>query len=134
MHRLIFLMFISKCRMLQLRLALKDLKCFCFWFFAGVCDRCKYDNGVGYNNHPYDCNQYIQCYIGRSGLEPIYRRCPFGLFWDQSVLTCRESHLVDCPHGKNKPHFISEALTTQVWQRKHLEMKDYDKSYMLMKI
>ncbi|XP_052801431.1 sushi, von Willebrand factor type A, EGF and pentraxin domain-containing protein 1-like [Mya arenaria] len=62
-----------------------------------VCDACRYINGVGYNNHPYDCSQYVQCFLGRRGIEPVYRRCPFGLFWDQNVLTCRPADQVVCP-------------------------------------
>lgn len=65
-----------------------------------VCDACRFINGVGYNNHPFDCNQYIQCFLGTKGMEPVYRRCPFGLFWDQNVLTCLPADQVDCPYGK----------------------------------
>ncbi|XP_053383788.1 sushi, von Willebrand factor type A, EGF and pentraxin domain-containing protein 1-like [Mercenaria mercenaria] len=71
-----------------------------------VCDGCRYMNGVGYNNHPYDCNQFVQCFKGRKGLEPIYRKCPFGLFWDQTVLTCRPSDEVNCPHDRCKDPFV----------------------------
>ncbi|KAH3888655.1 sushi, von Willebrand factor type A, EGF and pentraxin domain-containing protein 1-like [Dreissena polymorpha] len=67
-----------------------------------VCDACRYINGVGYNRHPTDCNQYVQCFVGAKGLEPVYRRCPFGLFWDQNVLTCRPADQVDCPNDQCK--------------------------------
>ncbi|XP_060587822.1 sushi, von Willebrand factor type A, EGF and pentraxin domain-containing protein 1-like [Ruditapes philippinarum] len=67
-----------------------------------VCDSCRFINGVGYNNHPYDCNQFVQCFKGNRGLEPAYRKCPFGLFWDQNALTCKPSHEVDCPNDQCK--------------------------------
>ncbi|KAK3591864.1 hypothetical protein CHS0354_005067 [Potamilus streckersoni] len=68
-----------------------------------LCDQCRMINGVGYNRHPYDCNQYIQCYFGPNGrIEPVYRKCPFGQFWNQDILTCDRSELVNCPQDKCK--------------------------------
>ncbi|KAL4224775.1 Sushi [Mactra antiquata] len=79
-----------------------------------VCADCRLLNGVGYNSHPSDCNQYVQCFIGTRGVEPVYRRCPFGLFWDQDVLTCRYPENVNCPHDKC-------ATTTGLLAYKHTD-------------
>ena len=59
------------------------------------------ENGVGYMNHPYDCTQFVQCYIsGKGNIQAYYRHCPFGQYWDQTDLTCRPVDDVQCPHGE----------------------------------
>ncbi|XP_052799564.1 sushi, von Willebrand factor type A, EGF and pentraxin domain-containing protein 1-like [Mya arenaria] len=62
-----------------------------------VCDNCRMLNGVGYTQHPHECSEYVQCYFSaRGGIEAVYRKCPFGLFWDQGDLTCQPSDIVYC--------------------------------------
>lgn len=66
----------------------------------GPCDNCKMINGIGFNPHPDDCDKFVQCYFGTKGqLRVAYRQCPFGQYWDQSVLTCRPSEYVECEKG-----------------------------------
>lgn len=68
---------------------------------AGVCDNAMQRHGVGFNPHPYDCTQFVQCYYYPGGrVEPVYRNCEYGQFWDQSKLSCLPAHSVKCPHDK----------------------------------
>lgn len=62
-----------------------------------VCDGCRMLNGVGYMKHPSDCTQFVQCFFSaKGGIEAVYMPCPFGQYWDQSVLTCRPAAEVEC--------------------------------------
>nr|QDO66815.1 hypothetical protein [Pinctada fucata] len=76
---------------------------------SGPCDKCKMQNGVGYNPHPDDCDKFTQCYFGgENQIMAVYRQCPFGQYWDQGMLTCRPSAEVNCPNDKCRhPRLLS---------------------------
>ena len=75
--------------------------------FTAVCDGATKRHGVGFNPHPYDCTQYVQCfYFPRDRAEPVYRQCEYGQFWNHTQLQCLPSHLVNCPHGKCFIYFV----------------------------
>ncbi|XP_045175766.2 protein PIF-like [Mercenaria mercenaria] len=68
-----------------------------------VCDKAKIRYGVGFNPHPFDCSQFVQCfYYPRRRVEPVYRTCDFGEFWDQSKLRCLPAKYVNCKFDKCK--------------------------------
>lgn len=67
-----------------------------------MCDNAVVKNTVGFNPHPYDCTQYVQCYYKGSRVEPVYRECEYGQFWDQAKFKCLPAEMVDCPHDKCK--------------------------------
>ncbi|XP_048251347.1 uncharacterized protein LOC124113205 isoform X2 [Haliotis rufescens] len=70
---------------------------------GGLCTSVTYRDGIGYRYHPTDCDKYIQCYNNPSGnVVAMYRRCPFGKFWNQVTFQCDESWRVVCPHDKCK--------------------------------
>ncbi|XP_061177914.1 protein PIF-like [Saccostrea echinata] len=79
----------------------------------GPCDDCKMLNGIGFNPHPDNCDKFTQCYFGPNGqVRMAYRQCPFGQYWDQSVLTCRPSEQVPCQKDKcGKPRITSYAYS-----------------------
>ena len=66
-----------------------------------------------YNPHPTDCDKFVQCYFAGTGQEKAaYRQCPFGLYWDHSILNCRVSTEVDCPNGMwTKAQYVSKKWT-----------------------
>ena len=72
-----------------------------YYLILGVCDGAKMRQGIGYNPHPFDCTQFVQCFYYDRGLrvDPIYRNCEYGTFWNQEVMRCEQADLVDCPHG-----------------------------------
>ncbi|XP_050408812.1 protein PIF [Patella vulgata] len=62
-----------------------------------LCGGCKMSNGIGYNNHPTDCQKYIQCDFSTEGsVKANEMQCPLGLFWDQNGLTCNYPGIVSC--------------------------------------
>ena len=77
----------------------------------GPCDDFKMLNGIGFNPHPEDSDKFVQCYFGNKGqLRVAYRQCPFGQYWDQSVLTCRPSEYVECEIFSDFCWFLNKAL------------------------
>ena len=86
----------------------------------GPCDDCKMLNWIGFNPHPDDCDKFVQCYFGSKGqLRVAYRQCPFGQYWDQSMLTCRPSEYVECEKGRvwKLKSFLSFAqFLTKPWK------------------
>ncbi|XP_048251341.1 SCO-spondin-like [Haliotis rufescens] len=70
---------------------------------GGLCTSVTYRDGIGYRYHPTDCDKYIQCYNNPNGnVVAMYRRCPFGKFWNQVTFQCDDSWRVVCPHDKCK--------------------------------
>ncbi|XP_046546417.1 SCO-spondin-like, partial [Haliotis rubra] len=70
---------------------------------GGLCTSLTYRNGIGYRYHPTDCDKYIQCYNNPNGnVVAMYRRCPFGKFWNQVTFQCDDSWRAVCPHDKCK--------------------------------
>ncbi|XP_060587828.1 protein PIF-like [Ruditapes philippinarum] len=66
-----------------------------------VCDNAVKRHGFGYNPHPFDCTQFVQCfYLPGRRVEPVYRNCEFGQFWDQSKIGCFPAKYVSCPFDK----------------------------------
>ncbi|XP_041367526.1 protein PIF-like isoform X2 [Gigantopelta aegis] len=64
----------------------------------GVCDNCLMTNGVGYVPHP-DCSHYYQCYYDnneQTSIRAVERKCSFGLFWNQKILSCDFPQNVPC--------------------------------------
>ncbi|WAR01868.1 PIF-like protein, partial [Mya arenaria] len=70
-----------------------------------ICAGCRFDGGIGYTNHRMDCNKYVMCYKSGKAIRGVERDCGVGKFWDQALLTCRESKDVVCSTDicKNKP-------------------------------
>ena len=57
-------------------------------------------NGAGFNSHPEECDLFVHCYFGEQGLRAMIRRCPFGQFWNQTILSCQYSERSFCAMGK----------------------------------
>lgn len=62
-----------------------------------LCEGCKMINGAGFNSHPNECDLFVHCYFGELGLRAIIRKCPFGQFWNQTILSCEYSERAYCP-------------------------------------
>ncbi|XP_061176186.1 uncharacterized protein LOC133185140 [Saccostrea echinata] len=63
-----------------------------------LCEGCKMTNGAGFNSHPNECNLFVHCYYGELGrLRAMIQRCPFGQFWNQTILSCQYSERSYCP-------------------------------------
>ncbi|XP_062592474.1 uncharacterized protein LOC134253916 [Saccostrea cucullata] len=63
-----------------------------------LCEGCKMINGAGFNSHPNKCNLFVHCYYGEIGrLRAMIQRCPFGQFWNQTILSCQYSQRSYCP-------------------------------------
>ncbi|KAK6191893.1 hypothetical protein SNE40_003472 [Patella caerulea] len=76
------------------------------------CDGCRIVNGVGFNSHPDNCNQFVRCISDHEGhISAITQDCPVGLYWDQSLLVCNYPETMKCtkdpcysqPNGALKP-------------------------------
>ncbi|XP_046373386.2 hemicentin-1-like isoform X1 [Haliotis rufescens] len=66
-----------------------------------LCTPAIYRYGIGYRYHPTDCDKYVQCYRNPNGkVVAIYRRCPFGFFWNQVTFQCDDAWKVTCPVDK----------------------------------
>nr|CCJ09597.1 BSMP protein [Patella vulgata] len=61
----------------------------------GSCSGCIYRNGIGYLPTS-DCDKFLQCQLSHP---PIIRQCPFGTYWDQSILTCNHRDQVNCTNA-----------------------------------
>lgn len=70
------------------------------YYFSVLCEGCKMINGAGFNSHLSECDLFVHCYFGELGLRAIIRRCPFGQFWNQTILSCQYSERAYCPMGK----------------------------------
>lgn len=58
------------------------------------------ENGAGYNSHPTDCDKYVQCFFDDNGaVTAFYRTCPWGLYWNQDILSCQGTKDVRCKYG-----------------------------------
>lgn len=73
---------------------------------AVLCEGCKMINGAGFNSHPNECDLFVHCYFGELGLRAIIRKCPFGQFWNQTILSCEYSERAYCPMGKYNLHLL----------------------------
>ncbi|XP_048242657.1 uncharacterized protein LOC124146845 isoform X1 [Haliotis rufescens] len=68
---------------------------------TGLCDSVQRRNDVGYRYHPTDCDKFIQCFYNPNGsVIAVFRRCPFGFYWNQVTFRCAESWKVTCPIEK----------------------------------
>lgn len=72
---------------------------------AVLCEGCKMINGAGFNSHPNECDLFVHCYFGELGLRAMIRKCPFGQFWNQTILSCEYSERTYCPMGKYTLYF-----------------------------
>lgn len=79
---------------------------------AVLCEGCKMINGAGFNSHPNECDLFVHCYFGELGLRAIIRKCPFGQFWNQTILSCEYSERAYCPMGKYNLHLLKT-----LWQQ-----------------
>ncbi|KAK3101594.1 hypothetical protein FSP39_004698 [Pinctada imbricata] len=78
---------------------------------SGPCDGCKLLNGAAFNRHPTDCDKYVQCYfVAKNEIKAVYRDCPWGTFWNQTVLTCQDPSVAKCP---NDPCVFSRGKIRQ---------------------
>lgn len=50
---------------------------------------------LGMKMNKKDCNEFVTCTV--KGGEPIYRKCPEGLYYNEIVSACDWPHNVDCP-------------------------------------
>ncbi|XP_071100024.1 SCO-spondin-like isoform X1 [Haliotis cracherodii] len=67
----------------------------------GICRDTVNVKGVGYRYHPEDCDKYIMCYYNTtSDVVAVFKSCPFGYYWDQTLLRCDHSWKVNCPLEK----------------------------------
>ena len=59
------------------------------------------DINTGYKAYPGDCTKYIDVRPDENGgsIQEV-KKCPFGTFWDSTVLTCQYSWMVNCAYGK----------------------------------
>ncbi|KAK3604335.1 hypothetical protein CHS0354_038673 [Potamilus streckersoni] len=56
---------------------------------AYLCEGCRMNNGAGFNNHPTDCDKFVQCFPGVNGtLRAEIQQCPFGTYWFLDLFTC----------------------------------------------
>lgn len=67
-----------------------------------ICSGCRFEGGIGFKRHDRDCDKYVMCYVtGTQGdLRADVRSCSIGSYWDQALLTCRNSTDVSCPTEK----------------------------------
>ncbi|KAK3575946.1 hypothetical protein CHS0354_001150 [Potamilus streckersoni] len=69
-------------------------------------------DGVGYAKYPEDCEKFLQCYYVGATVRPVIRKCPYGLFWDQTLMLCRRPDDVFCPADPcftGKKHYRREG-------------------------
>ncbi|KAL3842291.1 hypothetical protein ACJMK2_020321 [Sinanodonta woodiana] len=68
---------------------------------AYLCEGCRMNNGAGYNNHPTDCDKFVQCFPGVNGtLRAEIQQCPFGTYWFLDLFTCLPISDVYCANDK----------------------------------
>ena len=66
-----------------------------------LCAGCTMVNGAGYNNHPTDCDKFVQCtFDARGTVYAEVMQCAFGTEWNLYLLTCVPAAEVACASDK----------------------------------
>ena len=68
-----------------------------------LCGNCTIVNGAGYNSHPTECDQFVQCHFNHFGqLVGVIQKCAFSTYWSMDKMTCLPYDEITCKTDKCK--------------------------------